>query len=111
MTQRERRANHWVFRLIGAGDAMGRTLSTFTMQVNQALEEWAKFKRALRKEDQQVLEGLFAHARYHAQAGAYLAPTDAFSAMLLAMLLEERKAGLALENKVRELEARLAKRA
>ena len=88
---------------------MGRTLATFTMQVNHALGEWAKFKRALRKEDQNVLEGLFAHARYHAQAGAYLAPTDAFSAMLLSMLLEERKAGLALERRIKELEARLAK--
>jgi hypothetical protein len=86
---------------------MGRTLPTFTMLVNQALEEWGKFKRALRKEDQQVLESLFADARYHAQAGAYFAPTDPFSAMLLSMLIEERKAHLALENKLNELEARL----
>jgi len=85
---------------------MGRTLPTFTMLVNQALEEWGKFKRALRKEDQQVLELLFADARYHAQAGAYLAPTDPFSAMLLSMLIEERKAHLALEKKLNELEAR-----
>ena len=83
---------------------MGRTLPTFTMQVNQSLEEWGKFKRALRKEDQTVLESLFADARYHAQAGAYLAPTDPFSAMLLAMLLEERKARRALEKRIHELE-------
>jgi len=86
---------------------MGRTLPTFTMLVNQALEEWGKFKRALRKEDQEILEMLFAHARYHAQAGAYLAPTDPFSAMLLSMLIEERKAHLALEKKFNELEAQL----
>ena len=86
---------------------MGRTLATFTMQVNQALEEWGKFKRALRKEDQAILDGLFAHARYHAQAGAYLAPTDPFSAMLLSMLLEERKARLVLEGRLYEIEARL----
>jgi hypothetical protein len=84
---------------------MGRTLATFTMQVNQALDEWGKFKRALRKEDQTILEGLFSDARYHAQAGAYLAPTDPFSAMLLSMLLEERKARLALEKRLHELEA------
>jgi len=89
---------------------MGRTLATFTMQVNQALDEWAKFKRALRKEDQAVLEALFADARYHAQAGAYLAPTDPFSAMLLSMLLEERKARLALEKRFHGLEAELRAR-
>lgn len=86
---------------------MGRTLPTFTMLVNQALEEWGKFNRALRKEDQQILESLFDNARYHAQAGAYLAPTDPFSAMLLSMLLEERKARLGLERKVHELEEKL----
>lgn len=90
---------------------MGRTLATFTMQVNQALDEWGKFKRALRKEDQQIMEGLFADARYHAQAGAYLAPTDPFSAMLLSMLLEERKARLALEKRFHELEAGFKTRA
>ena len=86
---------------------MGRTLPTFTMLVNQALEEWGKFKRALRKEDQQILELLFADARYHAQAGAYLAPTDPFSALLVSMLIEQRKAHLALEKRFHELEARL----
>lgn len=86
---------------------MGRTLLTFTMLVNQVLEEWGKFKRALRKEDQEILESLFANARYHAQAGAYLAPTDSFSAMLLSMLIEERKARLALERKVHELKTGL----
>ncbi len=86
---------------------MGRTLATFTMQVNQALGEWGKFRRALRKEDQQILDDLFTHARYHAQAGAYLAPTDPFAAMLLSMILEERKARLALEKKFHELETRI----
>ena len=90
---------------------MGRTLATFTMQVNQALEEWGKFKRALRKEDQLIIEALFADARYHAQAGAYRAPTDPFSAMLLSMLLEERKARLALEKRFHELEAGFKTRA
>ena len=88
---------------------MGRTLPTFTMLVNRALEEWGKFKRALRKEDQEILEHLFAHARYHAQAGAYLAPTDPFSSMLLSMLLEESKARLLLEKRLHELEERTRK--
>ena len=88
---------------------MGRTLATFTMLINQAIGEWGKFKRALRREDQEILEGLFADARYHAQAGAYLAPTDPFSAMLLSMLIEERKERLALEKKVNELETNIRK--
>ena len=84
---------------------MGRTLATFTMQIDRVLGEWAKFKRALRKEDQEVFDKLFAHARYHAQAGAYLAPTDAFSAMLLSMLLEEQKARLLLEKRFCQIES------
>ena len=86
---------------------MGRTLPTFTMQVNRAQEDWGKFKRALRKKDQEILDSLFAHARSHAQAGAYLAPADPFSTMLLSMLIEERKAHLALAERVHEIEKRI----
>ncbi|MHB1606292.1 MAG: hypothetical protein ACYCTV_07865 [Leptospirales bacterium] len=83
---------------------MGRTLSTFSMKVEQSCMEWAKFKRALRREDQAIFETLFSDARFHAQAGAYLSPIDPFPAMLLCMLLEERKSRLALEERIHAIE-------
>ncbi|MHB1286073.1 MAG: hypothetical protein ACYCYP_05830 [Leptospirales bacterium] len=83
---------------------MGRTLATFSMNVDQTCLEWSKFKRALRREDQEIFETLFSNARFHAQAGAYLSPIDPFPVMLLCMLLEERKARITLEKRIRELE-------
>ncbi|MDE3090529.1 MAG: hypothetical protein KGJ80_14200 [Chloroflexota bacterium] len=79
---------------------MGRTLPSF-MQVilgEQAL--LAKFRRALRKEDQDALDNLFRQARYHVAAAAYASHTLPFEVILLAMLLEEHKAVLRLQKQI-----------
>lgn len=87
---------------------MGRTLDTFTMKIDQTRILWNLFRRALRREDQTVFDSLFESVRPHAQAGAYFSPADPFPVMLLCMLLEERKARIALEARIRELEQRLS---
>ena len=87
---------------------MGRTLETFTQKVDRLRIEWGLFRRALRREDQLLLDELFDHARRHAQAGAYASPADPFPAILLSMLMEERKSRIALEEKVRALEQHLS---
>src|SRR2546422_752609 len=86
---------------------MGRTLTTFTQLVRQEIESWNRYRRALRQEDQQALDALFAAARCHAAAGAYLARETPFDVMLLSMLLEQQKQIEALHREVNELEARL----
>ena len=42
---------------------MGRTLATFTQLVQQEIDSWSRYRRALRREDQQALDVLFAAAR------------------------------------------------
>ena len=42
---------------------MGRTLVTFTQLVQQEIDSWSRYRRALRYVDQQVLDVLFAAAR------------------------------------------------
>jgi len=83
---------------------MGRTLPTFTQLVRQEAERWHKFRRALRKEDQEALDELFAAARFHSAAGAYASGAIPFETMILSMLIEEHKTVKALQEKVRELE-------
>jgi hypothetical protein len=85
---------------------MGRTLTTFTQLVWQEIESWSRYRRALRQEDQQALDALFASARRHAAAGAYLARETPFDVMLLSMLLEQQKQIEALQRKVNERDAR-----
>ena len=85
---------------------MGRTLPTFTMNVDQTLSDLSRFRRALRREDQIILDGLFADARLHSQAGSFLSPVDPFPVILLCMLLEERRERLLLEGRLRKIEDR-----
>jgi hypothetical protein len=70
---------------------MGRTLATFTQLVQQEIASWRRYRRTLRTEDQQALDELFASARRHSAAGAYLARDTPFEVMLLSMLLEHQK--------------------
>ena len=57
--------------------------------------------------DQQALDALFAAARCHSSAGAYLARETPFEIMLLSMLVEQQKQLVALTRKVADLETRL----
>ena len=85
---------------------MGRTLATFTQLIRQEIDSWRRYRRALRQEDQAVLDALFAAARRHSAAGAYLAREAPFDVILMSMLLEEHKQLLALQQKVSDLEVR-----
>ncbi|MEC4890504.1 MAG: hypothetical protein RI101_10630 [Nitrospira sp.] len=86
---------------------MGRTLATFTQLLQQEIDSWSRYRRALRREDQQALDALFAAARHYAPAGAYLARETPFEVMLLSMLIEQHKDVMTLQQKVTTLEARL----
>ncbi len=86
---------------------MGRTLATFTQLVRQEIDAWSRYRRALRQEDRQALDALFAAVRHHAPAGAYLARDTPFDVMLMSMLIEQQKHVAMLEQKVTILEARL----
>jgi hypothetical protein len=86
---------------------MGRTLATFTQLVQEEIDSWSRYRRALRGEDQQAFDALFAAARHHAPAGAYLARETPFEVMLLSMLIEQQKHVVILQQKVTILETRL----
>ncbi len=86
---------------------MGRTLATFTQLVQQEIDSWSRYRRALRREDQQAFDALFAAARHHTPAGAYLARETPFEVMLLSMLIEQQKCMVILQQRVAILETRL----
>jgi hypothetical protein len=41
----------------------------FTQVLEQGIQEWSKFRRALRIEDQQVFDQLFEKVKLHVEAG------------------------------------------
>ena len=88
------------------GLSMGRTVLPFSRVLEQEAQEWRKFRRGLRKEDQQFLDRLFEEARLHVQAGVYASRPWPFETILISILLEHEKALVELRSKLRALEER-----
>jgi hypothetical protein len=84
---------------------MGRTLPSITQTFLQEQQSLARFRRALRREDQQALDDLLTASRHHLAAAAYASHLLPFEIMLLAMLVEEHKQVLRLRHKLDALEA------
>jgi hypothetical protein len=83
---------------------MGRTTQTMTQLVAQEEAYWAPFRRALRKEDQEIFDRLFAAARHHSAPAHYASHATPFDSMLLAMLLEAMKVVEVLRRRLDLLE-------
>src|SRR3990172_6859679 len=80
---------------------MGRTVLPFTQELYREEESWKSYRRALRREDRAMFDELFAAARSPPAACPCSGRAVPFEAILMSILLEERRA-------VRELSARLA---
>ena len=83
---------------------MGRTLPSATTMFDGEAARWAAFRRALRREDQAVFDELFLAARRHLAAIAHSTSPAPMEAVLLAMLLEQRRQLEGLTWKLRTLE-------
>ena len=82
---------------------MGRTVLSFNQKILSIESEWSKFRRALRKEDQELLDDLFGFARYHSAPSSYFSTPNPMEPILIAMLIELLKEvrRLRLEVKVK----------
>jgi hypothetical protein len=83
---------------------MGRTVLPFSQVLEQEVQEWRKFRRGLRKEDQQFLDRLFEKARIHVQAGVYASRPWPFETILISILVEHEKALAELRARLKALE-------
>lgn len=85
---------------------MGRTLPTYNMLILQELDkdEWKRFRRALRKDDQEIFDELFIAPKIQMQAGAYASNAKPFETMLICMLIELKKELKLLEQRIARAE-------
>jgi len=83
---------------------MGRTVLPFSRVLEQEVQEWRKFRRGLRREDQQFFDRLFEEARLHVQAGVYASSPWPFETILLSILIEHEKALVELRAKLKAIE-------
>ena len=70
---------------------MGRTVPTFTMVIQAEMETWTKFRRGLRKEDQEALDELFRAARLQLASSAYAARPIPFESIVMSMLIMQQR--------------------
>ncbi len=87
---------------------MGRTVETFTRVIQEQRMLWSKFREALRKEDQQVLDELFRAPKIHLAACAYDVKPIPFENIVMSMLLEEHKRANALQEDVDQLKTQMS---
>lgn len=92
---------------------MGRTVPTFTMVIQAEMETWTKFRRGLRKEDQEALDELFRAARLQLASSAYAARPIPFESMVMSMLImqqrmiKELRQRVAMEGSVGEIQGHI----
>jgi len=77
---------------------MGRTVHTFRQLIDDAIARWSKFRRALRREDQEYFDRLFRRVRTYTQAATYQASDNPMEAILLSIALDHEKRLDALEH-------------
>jgi hypothetical protein len=70
---------------------MGRTVPTFRQLIEVTAERWAKFRRALRREDQEHFDRLFRSVRFYTQAATYQCNDNPMEAILLSIALDQEK--------------------
>ena len=88
---------------------MGRTVPTFRQLIDDAMARWSKFRRALRREDQEYFDRLFRRVRSYTQAATYQASDNPMEAILLSIALDQEKRLDALERAAQPAEKYMEK--
>jgi hypothetical protein len=79
---------------------MGRTVPTFTNLIDAEVSSWLKFRRGLRKEDQDVFDEIFRAAKLHLAENFYAMRAVPFESMMMSILIEQQKRIRRLEEKI-----------
>jgi hypothetical protein len=83
---------------------MGRTVLPVAQIIQQEREEWSKFRRVLRKQDQKAFDDMFDLAKYHSAAFAYASRPVPTEPVFMSILLEHQKTIELLRERIDKLE-------
>ena len=82
---------------------MGRTVPTFTNLIDLELSSWTKFRRGLRKEDQDVFDDILRAAKLHLAENFYAMRAVPFESMIMSIVIEQQKAIRQLKEELETL--------
>lgn len=83
---------------------MGRTNPTFRDVVDAYRRRWRKYRRGLRRRDQEHFDQLLDYVEEHADASSYMNADDPVTPIMLSMHLEQEKRIEKLESRIEDLE-------
>jgi hypothetical protein len=83
---------------------MGRTVPTFTNIIDNELTSWSKYRRGLRKDDQELFDEIFRAAKLHLAENFYAMRTIPFESIVMSILVEQGKIIRRLQERVERLE-------
>jgi len=86
---------------------MGRTVPSFRPALEQEIESWKDFKRALRPDVQEIFNKLMNFARVHADAGSLSARPMLSEILFMSFAIEQEKRIEMLERKLKEIKKNL----
>ncbi|HKQ72337.1 MAG TPA: hypothetical protein VJ810_01320 [Blastocatellia bacterium] len=86
---------------------MGRTVSPYSIVLADQQKRLSKFRRTLRKQDQELFDEIFERARLHAQAGVQSSNPDPMESIFISVLIEMLRDARHLKARVEELEREL----
>lgn len=88
---------------------MGRTVLTYRNLLDEEISAWGAFKRALRREDREVFDGLLSRCREHASASSYAVHADPFEPMIISILIEMEKENQKVQSELERLKKLLVR--
>ena len=70
---------------------MGKTVESYRVALDRALQRWSGFARALRKDDRESFDQLMDICRIYASAGSNSTRPVLFEPMVMSILLHQQK--------------------
>jgi hypothetical protein len=86
--------------------AVGKTVESYRMAVEDEIRRWNGFAKALRKEDREAFDALLDACRSYASAGSNATQPVLFEPMIMSMIVSQQIRLQKLEKKLYELKGK-----
>jgi len=87
---------------------MGKTVESYRMALEDEIQQWNGFAKALRNDDREAFEQLMDACRNYASAGSNATRPVLFEPMALSILLTQQKRLIKLEKELDAVKQRLS---
>lgn len=86
---------------------MGRTVPSYRRALENEIERWKSFRKALRKKDAEAFDRMMNACRLFASAGSMATRPSLLEAMFMSILLHQEKGLTEMREKLDKLEKKL----